>query len=100
MQEPASVRSVAHPTVGLYVVIYVLLLAFLGVTVAVAEFDLGWANLPMALTIATAKAVLIMLYFMQVRFSSPLTWLVAGAGFYWLAILIGGTAHDYLTRGL
>jgi hypothetical protein len=33
-----------------------------------------------------------------VRYSQPLTWLVAGAGFFWLAILFALTMNDYLTR--
>jgi cytochrome c oxidase subunit 4 len=44
------------------------------------------------------KAVLILLYFMHVRFSSKLVWIFAVAGFVWLAILIGLTLNDYITR--
>jgi cytochrome c oxidase subunit IV len=75
-----------------------LLMLLLIVTVVVAEFDLGTFNLPIALTIATAKAALILLFFMHVRDSKPLIWLFAGAGFFWLAILITLTLSDYLTR--
>lgn len=44
------------------------------------------------------KAALILLFFMHIRYSTPLIWLVAGAGFLWLAILFGLTFADYLTR--
>jgi cytochrome c oxidase subunit 4 len=52
-----------------------------------------------ALTIAVAKAVLVVLFFMHVRHSSRLTWVVIASGFLWLAIMIGLTMSDYLTRG-
>ena len=51
-----------------------------------------------ALTIAFSKAVLIILYFMHVRYSSRLTMVMAGAGFFWLVILFALTFSDYLTR--
>jgi cytochrome c oxidase subunit 4 len=53
-----------------------------------------------AVAIATAKAILILLYFMHIRYSRPLTWAVAGAAFFWLFILFGLTLSDYLTRKL
>ena len=87
-----------HPTIGLYLTVFVVLLVLLVITVVAAEVDLGRLNFPLAAAIATLKAVLIMLYFMHVRYSKPLTWLVAGAGAFWLAILFGLTFSDYLTR--
>jgi cytochrome c oxidase subunit 4 len=63
-----------------------------------AEVDLGPWNFPAAAGIATTKALLIALFFMHVRYSPPLTWLIAGAGCFWLAILIGLTFCDYATR--
>jgi cytochrome c oxidase subunit 4 len=53
-----------------------------------------------ALAIAGSKAVLIMLYFMHLRYSNRLTSVFAVAGFLWLAILIALCLSDYLTRGL
>lgn len=68
-------------------------------TTAVAFVDLGggWNNL-VALTIATVKALLVILYFMPLRASDRFTWILAGAGFFWLLILLGGTLDDLLTR--
>lgn len=51
-----------------------------------------------AMTIAVVKALLVMLYFMHVRHSSRRTWVFAAAGFFWLAILIGLSLSDFLTR--
>ena len=43
--------------------------------------------------------VLVMLFFMHLRYSSRLTWVFAGAGVIWLAHLLIFTLADYLTRG-
>jgi cytochrome c oxidase subunit 4 len=67
-------------------------------TYLVAFLDLGWANLPLALAIASGKAVLIALYFMHARYSIWLTWVVIGAGLLWFGILFVLTMSDYLTR--
>lgn len=90
--------AAAHPTTRLYCNVFAALLVLLAITVVAAEADLGWLNFPLAAAIATVKAVLIMLYFMHVRYSKPLIWLMAGAGAAWLAILFGLTFSDYLTR--
>jgi cytochrome c oxidase subunit 4 len=97
MVKPDSTAA-PHPTIGLYYAVFAALLVLLVITVAAAEVDLGRLNFPLAAAIATVKAVLIMLYFMHVRYSKPLTWLFAGAGAFWLAILFGLTFSDYLTR--
>lgn len=82
----------------MYYVVYLALLVLLGVTIAVAEFDLGVLNLAAATVIATIKATLIALFFMHVWHSRPLIWLVAAAGIFWLGILLVLTFNDYLTR--
>ena len=68
-------------------------------TVAVAQFHLGWFGVVVALTIAIVKAVLVVLYFMHLRYSSRLTWVFAGAGFVWLLLMFAFTFADYLSRG-
>ena len=69
------------------------------ITVVVAYFDIGLLNTPVALAIAVAKASLVVIYFMGVRWNTPLTKVVVVAGFFWLFILFGLTLNDYLTRG-
>lgn len=86
--------------VKVYVAVFVGLLILMSATVAAAYVNLGLLNNLVMLGIAIAKSVLIVLYFMHLRYSSRLTWVIAGAGFLFLAILIGGTLHDYLTRGV
>jgi len=87
-----------HPPTRVYYTIFGLLMALLAVTVIAGGFDLGAAGLFVAAFIATIKAVLILLYFMHVRYSNTLIWAVAGAAFFWLAILFGLTGSDYMTR--
>ena len=81
-----------------YFFIFIALLCLTLITVLVASIDLGRLNTFIAITIAVCKALLVILYFMHVRYSSRLTWVVVGAGFFWLMILIGLTMSDYLTR--
>jgi cytochrome c oxidase subunit 4 len=81
-----------------YFVIFGALLVLTAATVWVATFDLGSLNVVVALSIAVLKATLVVLYFMHVRYSSKLTWVFVGAGFFWLAILVAFTLSDFATR--
>jgi cytochrome c oxidase subunit 4 len=72
--------------------------ALLVVTVVAAQINLGPWNVPIALAIATIKAVLIVLFFMHVRYSTPLVRLFASGGFLWLAIMLAFIAADVLKR--
>jgi cytochrome c oxidase subunit 4 len=83
----------------IYILVFVTLLLLTLVTVDVAFYDAGWLNLYIALAIATCKALLVILFFMHVRYSPRLTWVFVGAGFFWLVILFVFTLGDYLTRG-
>ena len=82
-----------------YFTIFAVLMVLLAVTVGVAYIHLGELNVVAAMTIAVTKAVLIILYFMHVRYSSRLSWVWVGAGFFWLVIMFALTFSDYLTRG-
>jgi cytochrome c oxidase subunit IV len=85
--------------IRIYYVIFSTLLLLTLVTVDVAFFNLGIMSFTVALTIATVKATLVVLYFMHVRYSPKLTWIFAAAGFLWLFFLLGITISDYLSRG-
>lgn len=84
---------------SLYYTIFVALLVGTGLTVLVAYYDLGFLNNVVMLTIACVKALLVVLFFMHVRWSTRLTWVVAASGFFWLLILFTITMSDYLSRG-
>jgi cytochrome c oxidase subunit IV len=92
MSQPVVARQ-------LYYRVFGILLGLTLLTVGIAFFDLGPLNSIIALTIATAKALLVLLFFMHLRYSGGLTWIVLGAGIFWLVLLITGTLQDYLTRG-
>jgi len=70
----------------LYYGIFAALMVLTAVTVWVAFRDLGIMNTYVAMTIAVAKATLVILYFMHVRYGSKLIWIFSLAGFVWLVI--------------
>jgi len=82
----------------IYVVILCALLLGTFLTVAAAVRDFGPWNIVIALAIATAKATLVVLYFMHARYSPKRTQLVIVCSIFWLAILLALTASDYMTR--
>jgi cytochrome c oxidase subunit IV len=85
-------------SVGVYLLIYGLLLGLLIATVSAATVDMGPWNVVTALVIAVVKALLVILFFMHVRHSSRLTWIFAGAAFLWLTLLLGLTLSEYWFR--
>jgi cytochrome c oxidase subunit 4 len=81
-----------------YYAIFITLMVLTTVTVWVATLDLGRLNIVAALAIAVIKATLVLLYFMHLRYSPRLTWLIVSVAFVWLLVLIGLTMSDELTR--
>jgi cytochrome c oxidase subunit 4 len=84
---------------SMYYAVFGALLVGTALTVGAAEVDLGALNNVVMLAIACTKALLVILFFMHVRWATRLTWVVAASGFVWLLILFGITMTDYLTRG-
>ena len=82
-----------------YLIIFVALVLGTAITTVVAFVDLGPLNVVVMLLIAFTKAALVILFFMHVKFTNRLTQLAAASGFAWLAIMIGLTMSDFLTRG-
>jgi len=93
-----SEHSKGHSSLGAYFGVFATLMVLTGVTVWAAYQHLGIWNTPVALGIATTKAVLVALIFMHLRSSPRLTALVVGSSVLFLAILIFITASDYFTR--
>ena len=83
-----------------YYTIFGALMALTAITVAVAFVNLGSFNFPVALAIAITKATLVILFFMHAKYSSRLTKLFVGTAFFFLAVLLGLSLTDYLSRGL
>src|SRR5258706_12801689 len=100
-----------HPTPRVYRNVFAALMGLLILTVAAAflPFDRilpashaeDWARritLSIAMTIAVVKGLLIILYFMHVRYAPRVTWAVAGAGFLWLGIMLALKFSGYAPR--
>jgi len=91
--------STAHVTPArTYVAVFAALMVLTAITYLVALQDFGFLNTPIALGVALIKASFVVIYFMGVRYNTPLTKVVVVAGFFWLFILFGLTLNDYLTR--
>ncbi len=84
--------------VRVYVTVFAALLALLAGTIMAVYVNLGGFNTVVSLTIAVAKARLVILFCMHVRFSGRLVWIYVGVGFFWLAILLALSMSDFLTR--
>jgi cytochrome c oxidase subunit 4 len=82
-----------------YFAVFAALLAFTGITVAVAFVNLGPLNDLVAMGIAIIKATLVVLFFMHVKGSTRMVKLTVVSSFFWLLILFGLTLSDYFTRG-
>jgi cytochrome c oxidase subunit 4 len=81
-----------------YISIFLTLLVMTALTIQVAFLDLGPLNIYVAMSIAVFKALLVVLFFMHLRYSSSLTKLFVVSGMLWLGILIALTISDYFTR--
>ena len=86
-------------SMGMYLVVYLALMALLAATVGAAYLHLGNFTIVAAVGIAVVKATLIILYFMHIRFGGRNLWVFAVVGFLWLAILLTLGMTDYLSRG-
>ena len=88
----------AHASVRTYVFVLSALLFLTAVTVIVAYANLGAMAAPIAVGIAAVKATLVVLYFMHIRYESPLIALCAAAGFIFIVILVGITMGEVAGR--
>jgi cytochrome c oxidase subunit 4 len=93
-------------SVRVYVTIFLVLLVGTAVTVLAAFQDFSFhmggrevnLNTVIAMTIAVTKATFVVLYFMHVRYSSRLVWVIVTSALFWMAILFALTFSDYWTR--
>ena len=86
--------------VRIYVTIFLVLVVGTALTVMAAFVDFPWQlNTIVAMTIATTKATFVVLYFMHVRYSARLIWVIVASALFWMAILFALTFSDYWTRG-
>src|ERR1700737_3488822 len=86
-------------SIKVYLIIFLALMAGTALTVWAGLQDFpGQLNVIVALTIAVIKATLVVLYFMHVRYSSRLIWVVFTSALFWLGILFALTLSDYWSR--
>jgi cytochrome c oxidase subunit 4 len=81
-----------------YYSVFAALVVLTFLTVAISFVHLGAWHSVVGLTIATCKALLVILFFMHVLYSSRVSWLIILASIYWLGIMIGLTLTDYWSR--
>jgi len=81
-----------------YFTIFMSLMVLTALTVVASEVDLGRFNVAVAMAIAVLKASLVVLYFMHLRYSPKLTWVVVGTGIGCLTLLILLIMADPWTR--
>lgn len=97
MSEPTHhTHTVVPPRV--YASVFGILLCFTALTVFASYLELGVFNAVVALAIAVIKALLVILFFMHIRYSSKLTKLTIAAGFFTLIVLLLMTMTDYISR--
>jgi cytochrome c oxidase subunit 4 len=82
-----------------YYTIWIALLCLTVITAAVSFVDLGPFNTIVALVIATIKALLVVLFFMHVKYTSEkLTKIVIVSAIFWLFLLLALSMAYYATR--
>ncbi len=81
-----------------YSLVFGALLVGTALTVGAAYIDLKVLNPVIALAIASAKAVVVILFFMHVKFQSRLIKMTVAAGFFTFLVLITMTLSDYISR--
>jgi cytochrome c oxidase subunit 4 len=96
----AHTETHAHgPTPPTYYSIFGALVALTLLTTAAAYAPMPRAlHTPVAFAIASAKATLVLLFFMHLWYSQRLIWLVAFGSLFWLLIMLTLTFADYMTR--
>lgn len=88
------------PTTATLFATYLALLGLLAFTALASSLSPTWLSNSLSLFIALAKATLILLIFMELRYRSARYRVVALAGLFWLFFLLAITMSDYLTRGM
>ena len=81
-----------------YSMVFGTLLIGTAITVGAAYIELGVLNPIVALAIASFKAVIVILFFMHVKYQSRLVKMTIAAGFFAFLVLISMTLTDYISR--
>lgn len=87
-------------TIRAYLAVFGALMVFTILTVVAAFIDMGAMNDVVALSIAVAKAAMVMAIFMHVRGNSHLVYLCIGSGVFFTLIMFYFPMVDLLSRGI
>ena len=100
MTEEKEMHETQHHIVSpvVYIVVFLTLLVCTGLTVGASYIEMGVFNPIAAIAIACFKMVLVVLFFMHVKYSSKLTKLTVFCGLFTFVALIGMTLMDYFSR--
>jgi cytochrome c oxidase subunit 4 len=103
IHDPSNVTNPEHAEHHIvspiqYAMVFGTLLVGTLVTVLAAYKDMGPWNPVIALAIACFKAVVVILFFMHVKYQSGLIKMTVGAGFFTFLVLITMTLCDYISR--
>ena len=100
MSEELAADQIHHhiSPVSLYMKVFGALMILTVLTVLVAEVDLGFMNIFVAVSIAVVKATVVALFFMHLKYSAKITWVAAAAGAIWLVIMLALTLSDIMSR--
>ena len=100
MTDQKEMEESQHHVVSpmIYLAVFITLLIFTGLTVAASFIEMGVFNPIVALAIGCIKAVIVVLFFMHVKYSSKLTKLTVFSGLFTFLVLIGMTLADYFSR--
>ena len=78
--------------------VLIALLFLTAITVVVAQFDFGGANMLIAMAIASVKASLVMLFFMHLKYDTAINKIMFLSSFLFLSLLFIFTLADRATR--
>jgi cytochrome c oxidase subunit 4 len=81
-----------------YIMIFLALIVGTIITVGVAYFDFGSMNMVIAMLVATAKASLVLLYFMHLKYDNMMNRVIFLSGFFFLMLLFAFTMGDIFSR--
>jgi cytochrome c oxidase subunit IV len=103
IHDPANVVNPEHAdhhivTPLQYCMVYVALLLGTIITIFAADVDMGVFNPVVALGIASTKMVIVILFFMHVKYQSHLVKMTVACGFFTFLVLITMTLTDYMSR--
>jgi len=91
-------QSGAEPSKGSYFMIFFLIAVLIVVAIGVSFAKLGASAVYPNLLIAGLQSCLLAYFFMHLKGAEKMTWLIVGAGLFWLFLLFLLLLNDYVTR--